>query len=336
MQLANQLKFHVRRIPWFKKALKKALRIRAVNDQIASLERKLIYQYIASLNQRVEALEGKSVLKALDFGTWPTPSFAKPVSQAVTCEQMLSPEYAEWCDRLHIEPNFHRKSWEYLYILRALEQAGKLRPGMKGVGFGVGKDPIVAYMVKQGCDLIATDLDPASAHEKGWAQSNQYSEKLLNLNEYGVCSDRALKKHVALRNVNMNEIPGELRKGQFDFTWSACAYEHLGSIENGIQFVLNSLECLKPGGIAVHTTEFNISSNEETLTFGGTVLFRQKDFVEMGERVRKAGGKMELNFNLGTQPMDRFYDVPPYSEFNHLRLQLDQYLTTSFGVIITK
>ena len=47
--------------------------------------------------------------------------------------------------------------------------------------------------------------------------------------------------------------------------WSSCSLEHLGSISHGIEFILNSLKCLKQHGVAVHTTEFNLSSNEETL-----------------------------------------------------------------------
>ena len=39
--------------------------------------------------------------------------------------------------------------------------------------------------------------------------------------------------------------------GQFDFVWSACAFEHLGSILNGLEFVVNSVKCLKPGGVVL-------------------------------------------------------------------------------------
>ena len=184
--------------------------------------------------------------------------------------------------------------------------------------------------------LTATDLDPNSAHEAGWAETNQYSSKLVDLNERGICTDSALRAQVTLRNVDMNRIPEDLSCESFDFTWSACAFEHLGSIELGLQFVENSLKCLKPGGIAVHTSELNVSSNDDTLTSGGTVLFRKRDFEALAERLRAQGHEIDLNFHLGTQEFDRFYDVPPYSEFTHLKLELNRYLTTSYGLVIRK
>ena len=326
-------------MPWLKNLIKKALRIDAVNAQMADLERKLIYRYIRSLENRVGLLESKLGIpqrNLLDFGDPTPPTFAKVRSQAATQEQMLEPVYSEWCRRLKDVPNFHRKHWEYCFVLQALEQNRALVPSSRGIGFGVGKDPIVAYMVSRGCILTATDLDPNSAQEAGWAKTNQYSSKLVDLNERGICTDSALRAQVTLRNVDMNRIPEDLSRESFDFTWSACAFEHLGSIELGLQFVENSLKCLKPGGIAVHTSELNVSSNDETLTSGGTVLFRKRDFEALAERLRVQGHEIDLNFHLGTQDFDRFYDVPPYSEFTHLKLELDRFLTTSYGLVIKK
>jgi SAM-dependent methyltransferase len=313
------------------------LRIEEVNQQVADLERKLIYTYIRELHKRILVLENKSDWKSLEWNTeFTAPNFSCLTSQAVTMSQMLEPKYADWCERLNDRPNFHRKHWEYIYILKALDQEKKINKGMEGLGFGVGKDPIVAYMVKNGCRVVATDLDPQNAYEKGWAQSNQYSEKLINLNERGICSDAKLKANVQLRNVDMNNIPHDLLQGQFDFIWSACAYEHLGSIEKGLDFIIKSMDALKPGGIAVHTTELNVSSQNETVDNEWTVLFRRKDFEELADRLRKLGHSIDLNFYLGDQPLDQFYDVPTYSEFNHLKLKLGQFITTSFGIIIKK
>jgi len=339
VKIEAKIKFWLRRTPWLKKMVKKALRIDAVNSQVADLERKLIYTYIERLHSRISTLEERVGIKQdiiLNFGDPRPPRFDALISQASTAEQMLEPTFALWCARLNEKPNFHRKLWEYNYILQALEQHHKLNPGMRGLGFGVGKDPIVAYMVKSGCKIIATDLDPEAAHQAGWVETNQYSEKLLNLNERKICSDKALTHNVELKSVNMNAIPNELSQGQFDFVWSACAYEHLGSIEQGLQFVVNSMNSLKPGGIAVHTTELNVSSNDETLSSGGTVLFRKRDMEDLASRLRNLGYEIELNFHLGSQALDRFYDVPPYSEFTHLKLELDRFITTSYGIIVKK
>ncbi len=90
----------------------------------------------------------------------------------------------------------------------------------------------------------------------------------------------------------MNDIPGDLEG--FDFNWSSCSFEHLGSIEKGINFLMNQLKTLKPGGWAVHTTEFNVSSDDKTIESGDTVVYRKKDIekaVAISEKKRALCGR---------------------------------------------
>jgi hypothetical protein len=133
----------------------------------------------------------------------------------------------------------------------------------------------------------------------------------------------------------MNDIPDDLQG--FDIVWSACAFEHLGSIEHGKRFVLRAMDCLKPGGVAVHTTEFNLSSDDETLDHQGTVLFRRRDLDDLAERIRERGDRMlPLNAHHGADPVDHFVDVPPYNPQPHLRLLIAGYAATSVGIILRR
>jgi hypothetical protein len=61
----------------------------------------------------------------------------------------------------------------------------------------------------------------------------------------------------------------------FDFCWSSCSPVHLGLIRAGLDFIHNSIATLKVGGVAVHTTEYNVSSNEATIEYPNLVLFRR-------------------------------------------------------------
>ncbi len=133
----------------------------------------------------------------------------------------------------------------------------------------------------------------------------------------------------------MNAVPADL-DGQFDFCWSACALEHLGSIEAGLAFIERSVDCLVPGGVAVHTTEFNCSSDDDTLDHASTVLFRKRDLLALAERLRGRGHRIDLTFDLGDQPLDSHVDVAPYSADRHLKLQIERWVTTSFGLIVHK
>ena len=70
------------------------------------------------------------------------------------------------------------------------------------------------------------------------------------------------------------------------------------------------MRCLRPGGVAVHTTEYNVSSNEDTLETGGTVLFRRRDVDDLERRLRDAGHSIDIDYTEGTTPADLHVDVP--------------------------
>jgi len=263
------------------------------------------------------------------------PTFPNVVSQACTARQMRAPEYLAWCDELHCDNTTHRKVWEYCFVLQALKEQGVLEAGRRGVGFGVGKDRLCAALARRGCEVLATDQSRARATEQGWAETEQHAGELSELNAHGICPPDEFEALVRFREVDMNFIPDDLTG--FDFTWSACAFEHLGSIEKGLAFVEHSLRCLKPGGVAVHTTELNLTSDDDTVSEGDTVLFRRRDMVELERRLGAAGHQvLPLNFHPGNATLDHVVDVPPYRTSPHLRLLIRRYVATSFGIVVRR
>lgn len=228
----------------------------------------------------------------------------------------------------------HRKMWEWLYICEALHRAGMLVSGRRGLGFGVGREPLVALFARMGCDIMATDLHPDLARAAGWTDSGQeYSGGLVGLNDAGLCPGAEFERRVRFRHVDMNHLPGDLR--DFDFTWSSCAFEHLGTLEAGAEFVVHQMDCVAPGGVAVHTTELNVSSDEQTVEAGATVLYRRRDILALVERLRGLGYVIECDLTGGDTPADRHVDAPPYSD-THLRTVLGDHVTTSVALVIGK
>lgn len=272
--------------------------------------------------------------RANDFIVEGAPSLIHPVSQACTQAQMREPTYSYWCERIFETPRFHRKQWEFCYILQALAHYGVMQPGSRGLGFGVGEEPLPALFAAHGVAVVATDLEPVQALERGWVATDQHAHSKEMLNNRNICEPAAFNRLVDFRHTDMNDIDPDLR--DFDFCWSSCALEHLGSIAHGLRFILNSIDCLKPGGIAVHTTEFNCYSDVETHDNDSTVLFRRRDFMALADSLRDAGHSVVFNFDLGSQPLDVYIDIPPYSPDNHLKLALAGYVTTSFGIIVRK
>lgn len=230
---------------------------------------------------------------------------------------------------------YHRKFWEFCYIYQALSERGLLIPGSRGLGFGVGKEPLVSLFASSGCAIKATDLDLDSAQKAGWANSDQHAVGIDCLNDYGLCDPAAFSRLVAYENVDMNQIPDRYAN-QFDFTWSSCAFEHCGSIELGKKFLINQMKCLRPGGIAVHTTEYNLSSNEDTIEQSVLVIFRKRDIEDMVQTLRGLGHQIEIDLESGTELKNTCVDLPPYTFKPHLRLQLLNWVSTSIGLIIKK
>ena len=258
-------------------------------------------------------------------------------THSVLCRQdsFETPYFPYWMTKLTQRKIYHRKLWEHAFICQTLFERGMLKPGKRGLGFGVGSEPLTAYFASQGCKITGTDMGGDAAAEAGWTASNEHAAGKEALRLPWICSDELFDANVAFRVCDMNAIPDDL--SGYDFCWSACAYEHLGSIEKGLAFVEHSIECLKPGGFAVHTTEYNVSSDSETVSEGGTVLFRQQDMKELARRLTEKGHIVApLDFDPGAQPLDMYVDVPPYRVESHVKLALQGYAATSFGMIVQK
>jgi SAM-dependent methyltransferase len=255
-------------------------------------------------------------------------------SKICTQADLESDWFIFWARELGVAPVFHRKVWEFCYIAHALWTAQKLKPTMSGLGFGCGREPLPSLFAKYGARVLATDQPQPGE----WKASSQHSAGIELVRYREICSDPDLLGNIEFRPVDMKAIPGDLA-GRFDFCWSACALEHLGSLANGLQFLEASLETLKPGGVAVHTTEFNLG-NAFTLDHRDTVLYQKKHIVACAKSLCAGGYQVtELDFSRGNGFMDHFIDLPPQTDYpgaRHLKLYIEGFACTSFGIIITK
>ena len=259
----------------------------------------------------------------------------RTLSTLCTFDQLDSPRFRHWSTAIHEPWRAHRKLWELAYICETLEQRGMLQPGRRGLGFAVGAEKLPALFASRGCKITATDLPADDERNQAWAQSGQWVGNLASLSHPEICPEQIFRDNVSYRPVDMNDIPHDLTG--FDFTWSTCSFEHCGSIELGLRFLEEQMRCLAPGGVAVHTTEFNLSSNDATVRDGGCVIFRLQDIEWIVAALRDAGHDVEpLDLSTGTRELDRHIDVAPYCQDRHLRLDLFGYASTSIGLIIRK
>lgn len=253
------------------------------------------------------------------------------------------PWFGPWASRLGLDDPqhplpqriLHRKAWEWVCIAQALHERGALRSGARGLGFAVGAERLPSLFASYGVSIVATDTgDPGIAG--AWSKTGQYVGALDGLYAPALLSREAFDKLVSYRHVDMRDL-SPLEEQGFDFLWSACAMEHLGSLDAGLDFVVEAVRLLKPGGLAVHTTELNLSAVDETLREGATVIYRRKDLELLDARLRGVGaGLVTLDLDPGTHEHDLKFDTPPYyqSGRHHLKLLLGGFVSTSVLLIV--
>lgn len=236
------------------------------------------------------------------------------------------------------DKRYHRKIWEFVFIADALEKNGMLKEGMNGLGFAVGEEPLPSYFASKGVNILATDLGIEGKTADVWAKTGQNaSGDVSRLHKKDIISKEDFIAKVKYMDLDMNHIPEEI--GQYDFCWSSCAIEHVGGLSLSKEFMKNMIKVLKPGGIAVHTTEFNIWSNDETIEDGYSVIWRRRDFEELQEWMEDNGCEMSLSFVRPQKDADTFLPLPPYDngdERNHLNLLVGNFASTSYGLIIKR
>jgi SAM-dependent methyltransferase len=259
------------------------------------------------------------------------------VSKPCTQKDMESWWCQHWMMELRDCWRYHRKCWELAYVCEALHQAGKIFPGARGIGFGCGKERLPSYFTSQGCKILATDL---WAPNDVWESTNQRTSSQKDLWHEGIVSWYAFEQGCAFDNVDMNNIPDHLRQGEYDFCWSVCALEHLGSSEAGKQFVINSMDCLKPGGVAVHTTEYTVDPSDHDVDIVSTVFYSKPSIEDLIRKLNDKGYRSDAIFDTGDKPLDHYADPPPYGieseNVAHLKVGYPDCICTCYGLIVNK
>jgi hypothetical protein len=264
---------------------------------------------------------------------------------SVVCraEHFFEPWYREWAERLKVDDcaksvgqrNFHRKAWEWAAVVQALFERGKLHPGARGIGFAVGTEKLPSLFASMGCTILASDVGDQAIAEN-WRRSGEYAGALDALYCPEFLSRPDFESKVSYSHIDMRDL-SQLIPGSYDFLWSSCSFEHLGDLRKGLDFVLGSTRLLKASGVAVHTTEFNLSSDKETIEAGDTVIYRERDLRLLDGELRKIGaGLVALDLFGGTHEFDIKYDYVPYhgNGRKHVKLRISDFVCTSVLLII--
>jgi len=275
----------------------------------------------------------------------PAPSVSGRLGSMICASEDWNSEWLPyWAGRMRLKPAMHRKIWEFAYIAQALHERDMLQPDRAGLGFGCGKEPLASLFAMQGTTVLATDLSTSDHRARSWTDGEQHADSMEKVWTRSICPEDVATRNLRFRSVDMNSVPAEFH-GRFDFCWSSCALEHLGSIQNGLRFIRESVACLKSGGVAVHTTELNLETGR-TLDNHPTVLFESAHFEQLAKDLASENVRMEpIVERPGDAFLDAYVDTPPYPDptavgstlsMLHLRLVVASFRTTSIGLVLTR
>ncbi len=260
-------------------------------------------------------------------------------SHLCVARDFTEPWYAEVLALLHEGPLLHRKQWEFVTITQALRERGFLRPGSRGLGFAVGGEPLPALFASLGAQIVATDQPATDEAERQWGE-HQLARGLADLNARELCPAHRFRERVEFRPADMRALPTTRDLGTFDFLWSAGSLEHLGGLQAGIEFVVAALRFLRPGGLAVHTTEYCCSSETETLDGRHLCLYRRSDLESLSGRLWYGGDRLNVDLDQGDMADDQVVAEDALAAgtvtLPHLKLRIGEHVTTSLLLIVEK
>lgn len=211
--------------------------------------------------------------------------------------------YQHWIREFQLGPRIHRKLWEVAIICETLKSQGALRSPLRGVEFGCGNGFLAKSLEAYGPTILATDLFGPS-----WIGTHGGGAGLN------------------AKNVDMNWIDGAsghtaVNVEAYDFSYSACSMDHCGSVWLTKRFLLNQMNVLTLGGVAVHTAEYTISRGLPRE--GSTSWMDCSDVVDMQSLAESCGYEMApINWNIGSHAQDHQIDIPPYEGESHLKVEV--------------
>lgn len=144
-------------------------------------------------------------------------------------------------------PRFHRKQWEFTMIVHVLRSLGKLREDSVGLSMGGGKERVAYALARHVRQLVVTDL---YENKTSWecARTDNPDEFIRRNKPFPVDDAKLMALRMDMRDL---QFPDRT----FDFCYSTCAVEHIGTESDFLAHFNEVARVLKDDGVYVFTTE---------------------------------------------------------------------------------
>jgi SAM-dependent methyltransferase len=160
----------------------------------------------------------------------------------------------------------HRKDWEWALGIIAMKRFNKINKNSVAIGVGAGKEDVLFYLANKINHVYATDL----YSELRWRKAATY-DFVTNPAKYAPFP----YKQSAMTVLQMDATNLEFPSDNFDIAFSFSSIEHFGGENHsGALKSLKEMErVLKPGGIAIITTEYILNSKEHKEFFNKSTIY---------------------------------------------------------------
>jgi SAM-dependent methyltransferase len=145
------------------------------------------------------------------------------------------------------EQRRHRKAWEWVHGLYGLRRLGFLDDQTRALGVGAGKEHVIYYLANHVRRVIATDI----YGEGGFKDDTAPREMLTHPQKYAPFPYR--HDRLSVRHMNGRKL--DFDADSFDVVFSFSSIEHFGGHIAAAEAVREMGRVLRPGGVAVISTE---------------------------------------------------------------------------------
>jgi SAM-dependent methyltransferase len=159
-----------------------------------------------------------------------------------------------------------RKDWEWALGIIAMNRFSKLGKDSLGVGVGAGKEAVLFYLANKIKHVYATDL----YDDNEWPDLAP-SDFIENPGKYAPFP----YNEEALTIMKMDGTRLEFPSDRFDIGFSFSSIEHFGGNNHSgaLKGMLEIERTLKPGGLAVITTEYIINDKDHPEFFNSRTIY---------------------------------------------------------------
>jgi SAM-dependent methyltransferase len=141
---------------------------------------------------------------------------------------------------------FHRKVWEFNQTLYGLRKLRRLAPTATALGIGCGHEELMYFLANRIGRVVATDL-----YEGTWIGGESDADVLAFPAKYAPFKYR--EDHLEVRRMDGLALAAD--DATFDFVFCLSSIEHFGRLKDKLRSLQEMFRVLKPGGVAVLTTE---------------------------------------------------------------------------------